>query len=117
MLLLLYDFAGENTHFLLSILVKHLDHKNVLQQPAIQLDIVEVTTSLAQSTKVQPSAAIVGALGDLVRHLRKSLHISLDDANLGDDAIKLNRRFGEAVDTCIVEFSTKVALIISSWDA
>lgn len=105
---LLMDDSGQNTHFLLSILVKHLDHKNVLQQPNMQLDIVEVTTSLAQITKVQPSLAIVGALGDIARHLRKSLHISLDDTNLGAEEIKWNRRFGEAVDACLVELSSKV---------
>lgn len=77
----------------------------------MQLDIVEVATSLAQITKVQPSVAIVGALGDIARHLRKSLHISLDDTNLGADAIKWNRRFGEAVDACLVELSSKVAFI------
>lgn len=100
--------AGENTHFLLSILVKHLDHKNVLKQPEKQFDIVQVATSLAQLTKIQSSVAIVGAVSDVMRHLRKSIHYSLDDANLGDDIIKWNKKFSEAVDECLIELSSKV---------
>ncbi|KAG2395138.1 Mitogen-activated protein [Vigna angularis] len=34
--------SGQNTHLLLSILVKHLDHKNVLKNPNMQLDIVGI---------------------------------------------------------------------------
>jgi hypothetical protein len=32
--------SGENSHLLLSILVKHLDHKSVAIQPSLQVDIV-----------------------------------------------------------------------------
>ncbi|XP_031399290.1 protein SEMI-ROLLED LEAF 2 isoform X2 [Punica granatum] len=99
---------GQNTHFLLSILIKHLDHRNVLKQPSMQLDIVELTTFLAQQAKVEASVPIIGAVSDIMRHLRKSIHCSLDDANLGDDVIKWNRRFGEMVDECLVELSLKV---------
>ncbi|XP_022732999.1 uncharacterized protein LOC111287061 isoform X2 [Durio zibethinus] len=100
--------CGENTHFLLSILVKHLDHKNVLKKPSMQLDIVDVATSLARQTKVQPSVAIIGALTDMTRHLRKSIHCSLDDSSLGDEVIQYNQKFRTAVDECLVQLSNKV---------
>ncbi|XP_024019088.1 uncharacterized protein LOC21388445 isoform X2 [Morus notabilis] len=104
----LMDSSGQNTHVLLSILVKHLDHKNVLKQPNMQLDIVQVTTFLAQQAKVEPSVAIIGAVSDIMRHLRKSIHCSLDDENLGEDVIKWNKSFGEVVDKCLVQLSYKV---------
>ncbi|XP_062117696.1 protein SEMI-ROLLED LEAF 2 isoform X2 [Humulus lupulus] len=104
----LMDFSGQNTHVLLSILIKHLDHKNVLKHPGMQLDIVGVTTSLAQQAKVEPSVEIIGAVSDVMRHLRKSIHCSLDDANLGEDVIKWNKSFKEAVDKCLVQLSHKV---------
>lgn len=104
----LMDNSVQNTHSLLSTLIKHLDHKNVLKQPAVQLDIVRVTTSLVQDAKVEPSVAILGALSDVMRHLRKSIHCSLDDANLGADVIKWNKSFREAVDDCLVQLSHKV---------
>ncbi|EXB52895.1 hypothetical protein L484_004959 [Morus notabilis] len=103
----LMDSSGQNTHVLLSILVKHLDHKNVLKQPNMQLDIVQVTTFLAQQAKVEPSVAIIGAVSDIMRHLRKSIHCSLDDENLGEDVIKWNKSFGEVVDKCLVQLSYK----------
>ncbi|KAH9624487.1 hypothetical protein KSS87_016928 [Heliosperma pusillum] len=99
---------GHSTHFLLSILVKHLDHKNVLKQPEMQLDIVEVTTSLAKQAEVEPSVSLLGAVSDIMRHLRKSIHSSIDDSNLGADIIKFNRRFQELVDECLVQLSQKV---------
>ncbi|GER25875.1 EFR3-like protein [Striga asiatica] len=105
---LLMDDSGQNTHFLLSTLVKHLDHKNVTKQPEMQLDIVEVATALARLAKVHSSVAIVSAVSDIMRHLRKSIHYSLDDANLGEDLIKWNRKFRDAVDECLIELSSKV---------
>ncbi|XP_030515184.2 protein SEMI-ROLLED LEAF 2 [Rhodamnia argentea] len=105
---ILMESSGQSTHFLLSILIKHLDHRNVLKQPSMQIDIVEVTTFLAQHAKVEPSVAIIGAVSDVMRHLRKSIHCSLDDANLGADVIKWNRKFQEVVDECLVQLSLKV---------
>ncbi|GFY96226.1 Uncharacterized protein Acr_11g0005320 [Actinidia rufa] len=105
---ILMDDSVENAHFLISILIKHLDHKNVLKEPDMQLDIVEVTTSLTRHAKVQSSVAIIGAITDVMRHLRKSIHCSLDDANLGAEIIKWNRKFQEAVDECLVELSYKL---------
>ncbi|KAJ8748749.1 hypothetical protein K2173_011303 [Erythroxylum novogranatense] len=100
--------TGQNMHFVLAILIKHLDHKNVLKKPKMQLDIVDVATCLAKQTKVQASVAIIGALSDMMRHLRKSIHCSLDDSNLGVEVIEWNRRFREAVDECLVQLSSKV---------
>ncbi|KAF1866556.1 hypothetical protein Lal_00017939 [Lupinus albus] len=107
-MLFLMDDSGKNTHVLLSMLIKHVDHKTVLKEPNMQLDIVEVTTSLAQYAKVQYSISIIGALSDAMRHLRKSIHCSLDESNLGTDAIDWNRNFREAVDKCLVQLSNKV---------
>ncbi|KAJ6747469.1 CYCLIN-LIKE PROTEIN [Salix koriyanagi] len=104
----LMDNSGQNTHVLLSILIKHLDHKNVLKEPSMQLDIVEVTTALAEHAKVDPSVAIIGAVSDVMRHLRKSIHCSLDDANLGAEIKNWNKNFREVVDKCLTELAYKV---------
>ncbi|TKY62611.1 EFR3-like cmp44E [Spatholobus suberectus] len=104
----LHLFAEKNTHVLLSMLIKHLDHKIVLKEPHMQLDIVEVTTSLAQYAKIQPSVSIVGAVSDMMRHLRKCIHCSLDDSNLAPDVINWNKNFRKVVDKCLVQLSNKV---------
>ncbi|XP_050385943.1 protein SEMI-ROLLED LEAF 2 isoform X2 [Argentina anserina] len=105
---LIIEDSGQNRHFILSILIKHLDHKNVLKNPTMQLDIVDVVTSLARETKVQSSVAIIGALSDMMRHLRKSIHCSLDDSNLGAEVIEWNQKFRAAVDDCLVQLTHKV---------
>ncbi|KAL5543379.1 hypothetical protein UlMin_007163 [Ulmus minor] len=105
---LIIENFGQNTHFLLSILIKHLDHKNVLKDPKMQLDIVDVATCLAQQTKVQTSVAIIGALSDMMRHLRKSIHCSLDDSNLGAEVIEWNQKYRTAVDECLVQLIHKI---------
>ncbi|RDX77904.1 Protein EFR3-like protein, partial [Mucuna pruriens] len=101
--------SGHNTHLLLSILVKHLDHKNVLKNPNMQLDIVGVITNLAQQTRVQQSVAIIGALSDMMRHLRKSIHCSIDDSNLGSEIIQWNQKYRMEVDECLVQLTIKIA--------
>ncbi|KAB2594741.1 hypothetical protein D8674_030191 [Pyrus ussuriensis x Pyrus communis] len=105
---LIIENCGQNRHFMLSILIKHLDHKNVLKNPNMQLDIVDVATSLAREAKVQSSVAIIGALSDMMRHLRKSIHCSLDDSNFGAEVIEWNRKFRAAVDECLVQLTHKV---------
>ncbi|TQE12960.1 hypothetical protein C1H46_001335 [Malus baccata] len=105
---LIIENCGQNRHLMLSILIKHLDHKNVLKNPNMQLDIVDVATSLAREAKVQSSVAIIGAPSDMMRHLRKSIHCSLDDSNLGAEVIEWNRKFRAAVDECLVQLTHKV---------
>ncbi|KAG9133755.1 hypothetical protein Leryth_018449 [Lithospermum erythrorhizon] len=105
---LIMDDSGHNTHFLLSILIKHLDHKVVLKQPGIQLDIIKVSTSLAKHTNYQSSVSITSAVSDVMRHLRKIILCTIDDANLGADVINWNRKFRESVDECLVELANKV---------
>ncbi|XP_071715628.1 protein SEMI-ROLLED LEAF 2-like isoform X2 [Rutidosis leptorrhynchoides] len=102
------DESGEITHFLLYVLVKHLDHKNVLKKPNMKLDILEVTTVLARETKIKPSVALVGAVNDILRHLRKTFHHSLTDAILGVEVINWNKKYQETVEGCLVELSSKV---------
>lgn len=74
----------------------------------MQLDIVGVITHLAQQTRVQQSVAIIGALSDMMRHLRKSIHCSLDDSNLGSEIIQWNQKYRMQVDECLVQLTIKV---------
>lgn len=112
MFLFFFSFTGQNTHLLISILIKHLEHKAVLKQPDLQLNIVEVTACLAEQSKAQASVAIIGAISDLVRHLRKTMHCILGSRELGNDMIRWNNKFQTAVDECIVQLSKKVLSII-----
>ncbi|XP_057452957.1 protein SEMI-ROLLED LEAF 2-like isoform X2 [Lotus japonicus] len=100
--------SGDNSHLLLTILVKHLDHKNVAKQPILQIDIIKTTTQLAQNVKHQTSVPIIGAISDLIKRLRKCLQNSAEASSIGNDAFKLNTELQSALERCILQLSTKV---------
>ncbi|XP_027356358.1 uncharacterized protein LOC113865798 isoform X2 [Abrus precatorius] len=100
--------SGDNSHLLLSILVKHLDHKNVVKQPILQINIINTTTKLAQSVKQQASVAILGAISDLIKHLRRCLQNSAEASSIGNDGYKLNTELQYALELCMLHLSNKV---------
>ncbi|KAB8089178.1 hypothetical protein EE612_014041 [Oryza sativa] len=99
--------SGQNSHILLSMLVKHLEHKNVLKQTDKILDIIEVTTRLAEHSKAQSSTALMAAISDMVRHLSKNMQLLVSDVGPGDGMV-MNDRYGKATDECLVQLSRKV---------
>ena len=74
------QFAGHSRQILLSMLIKHLDHKNVVQQPQMQINIIDIFVILAQQSKSQASVEMVGAMFDLA-------------SNLNDDKNNWNKSF------------------------
>ncbi|XP_021659433.2 protein SEMI-ROLLED LEAF 2 isoform X2 [Hevea brasiliensis] len=104
----LLEEAGENSHLLLSCLVKHLDHKNVAKQPLVQIDIVNVITQLGQHAKQEATVTIIGAISDLIKHLRKCLQNSAELSSPGDFIDKQNVDLQFAIEKCISQLSNKV---------
>ncbi|WJX69686.1 hypothetical protein P8452_53895 [Trifolium repens] len=100
--------SGNNSHLLLSILVKHLDHKNVTKKPILQIDIINITTQVAHNVKQQASVALIGAISDLIKHLRKCLQNSAEASDIGNDAYKFNTKLQSAIEMCILQLSNKV---------
>lgn len=103
---------GENSHLLLSILVKHLDHKNVVKQPHLQINILNVTTQLAKRAKQQASVAIIGALTDLVKYLRKCLQ-NQSEASNRESPDNCNSDIQTSLERCISQLSDKVGVCLS----
>ncbi|KAJ3696274.1 hypothetical protein LUZ60_001651 [Juncus effusus] len=112
MQLQLEDSGGQSTHQMISMLIKHLEHKAILKQPEMQLSIVQVTAALAEQSKAKASVQTITAITDLVRHLKKTLHVALDSKLLGEQnqstCSKWNEKFRLAVDECLVQLSKKV---------
>ncbi|XP_021609744.1 protein SEMI-ROLLED LEAF 2 isoform X2 [Manihot esculenta] len=105
----LLEEAGENSHLLLSYLVKHLDHKNVAKQPLVQICIVNVITQLGQNAKQEATVTIIGAIYDLIKHLRKCLQNSAElSTSPGDCINKQNADLQFAIENCISQLSNKV---------
>lgn len=104
----LLEETGENSHLLLSVLVKHLDHKNIVKQPILQIDIINVTTQLAKKAKPKATVAVASAISDLMKHLRKCLQNTADFPNSVDGPDKRNADLQFAIEKCISELSIKV---------
>ncbi|KAH9606882.1 hypothetical protein KSS87_019716, partial [Heliosperma pusillum] len=86
----------------------HLDHKNVVKQPLKQVNIIFVITRLAQFAKQQASVALIGALAELLRHLRKCIQYSTEASSSGSGADKLNGDLQSALENCISRLSSKI---------
>ncbi|KAL0884507.1 hypothetical protein Bca101_008488 [Brassica carinata] len=99
--------SGENCHVLVSSLIKHLDHKNVMKQQGIQVNMVNVATCLALHAKQQASGAMTAAIADLMKHLRKCLQ-NAAESDLSADESKQNSDQQNALENCITELSNKV---------
>ncbi|KAK6914571.1 hypothetical protein RJ641_021892 [Dillenia turbinata] len=103
----LLEEKGENSHLLLSILVKHLDHKNVVKQPYMQINILNCVILIAQTAKQQASAAITGAIADLIKHLRKCMQYSAEALSSGVGIDRTNADLQSALENCIAQLSNK----------
>ncbi|XP_054812122.1 LOW QUALITY PROTEIN: protein SEMI-ROLLED LEAF 2-like [Prosopis cineraria] len=99
--------SGDNSHLLFSSLIKHLDHKNVAKQPILQIDVVNVTTQLAQNVKPPASIAIIGTISYLVKHLRKCQQSLIQSSNTENDACKRKANLQHALQMCILQLSSK----------
>lgn len=104
----LLDESGNNSHLLLSILVKHLDHKDVVKQPVLQTNIVNVAAQLSQNVKQQASVAIIGAITELMKHLRKCIQYSAESSSPRGNFDKGNADLLYALENCILQLAHKV---------
>ncbi|KAG0451933.1 hypothetical protein HPP92_025944 [Vanilla planifolia] len=100
--------SGQNTHLLLSILIKHLDHKTVLKHQEMQLNLIEVSTCLAEQSRAHSSVAIIGTLSDLVKHLRRSMQCTANNTNPDGSISEWNTKYQASIGECIVQLSKKV---------
>jgi hypothetical protein len=89
-----------------------LDHKNVAKKPILQIDIINITTQVAHNVKQQASVALIGAISDLIKHLRKCLQNSAEASDIGNDAYKFNTKLQSAIEMCILQLSNKVYIYI-----
>ncbi|CAH8308963.1 unnamed protein product [Eruca vesicaria subsp. sativa] len=103
----LEESAGENCHVLVSSLIKHLDHKNVMKQQGTQVNMVNVATCLVLHAKQQASGALTAVIADLIKHLRKCLQ-NAAESDLSADETKQNSEMQSALENCITELSNKV---------
>ncbi|KAL3696176.1 hypothetical protein R1sor_010252 [Riccia sorocarpa] len=99
-----------NEQLFLPVLVRHLDHKNIVGNLRLKLHVVEVIGSLAKHSKSRATVADIAAMSDLVRHLRRSLQSSVDlSAPRQAGVNNLNNSLQNAIEDCLVELARRIS--------
>ncbi|XP_038980454.1 protein SEMI-ROLLED LEAF 2-like isoform X1 [Phoenix dactylifera] len=93
--------SSGNEQLILSAIIRHLDHKNVVHDPKTKSDIVQIATILVQHLRSQAVVAEIGAVSDLCRHLRKSLQTSVESA--GPEESNWNDSLQNSIEDCLLE--------------
>uniref|UniRef100_A0A0E0KCU2 Uncharacterized protein n=1 Tax=Oryza punctata TaxID=4537 RepID=A0A0E0KCU2_ORYPU len=80
--------SSGNEQLILTCVIRHLDHKNVLYDPQIKSDMIQTATLLARQLRSRGIAPELVVAGDLCRHLRKTLEamesVSIEELNLNE---------------------------------
>ncbi|XP_020107750.1 uncharacterized protein LOC109723699 [Ananas comosus] len=90
-----------NEQLILAAIIRHLDHKNVVNDPRIKSDIIQTATSLARQLRSRGVVAEIGVVCDLCRHLRKSLQATVESAGL--EEANLNESLQNSIEDCLLE--------------
>ncbi|XP_062215824.1 protein SEMI-ROLLED LEAF 2 isoform X2 [Phragmites australis] len=85
---------------ILTAVIRHLDHKNVLHDPQTKPDIIQTATSLARQLRSQGVAAELVVAGDLCKHLRKTLE-AMESACV--EELNLNESLQNFLEDCLLE--------------
>ncbi|KAL3676460.1 hypothetical protein R1sor_026408 [Riccia sorocarpa] len=98
-----------NEKLFLPVLVRHLDHKAVMDQPALKANVVEVIGTLRRQSKAKATVTDVASMSDLLKHLRKSLLFSRDASSFSHRHILEDHKALQlALEDALTEFAKKV---------
>ncbi|KAG0478348.1 hypothetical protein HPP92_013067 [Vanilla planifolia] len=102
----LMESSGQSAQLILSV-VKHLEHRNVAKNMEMQVKITAIISKLARQTQIQASSAIVSAVCELMKHLRKCFQSSLEESNNDLETSKWNSLLHFALEDCLVDLTNK----------
>ncbi|BFI42403.1 protein EFR3 [Marchantia polymorpha subsp. ruderalis] len=98
-----------NEKLFLPVLVRHLDHKSVVDQPALKTNIVEVIGTLARQSKAKATVSDVGSMSDLLKHLRKSILFTRDATHFTHrHMMEEHKALQMALEDSLTEFAKRV---------
>jgi ribosome-associated translation inhibitor RaiA len=100
-----------NEQLFLPMLVRHLDHKVVAEKASTKANIVVIITNLARISKAKPTVAIIGAMSDLLKHLRKSIQFTVELSSFTWHLAEDHRNLQKALDECLTELVKRVHLL------
>ncbi|XP_031249114.1 protein EFR3 homolog A [Pistacia vera] len=92
-----------NQQLILAAVIRHLDHKNVVHDPELKSQVIQVASSLARQIRSGAVLAEIGFVSDLCRHLRKSFQATVESA--GEQESTLNISLQNAIEDCLLEIA------------
>lgn len=107
----LHCFAlSGNEQFILITLVRHLDNKDIMHDPQIKTNIVQIATSLVKQLRLLSVVAEMGIASNLCRHLRKSLQVTLEMVR--PEEASWNFLLQDAIEDCLLEIVKGVSMLM-----
>ncbi|KAK1364198.1 Armadillo-type [Heracleum sosnowskyi] len=100
------EYLGHQ-QYILTAVVRHLDHKNVSHDPRIKSDIVQIATALARQIRSSVVLSDIGFVNDLCRHMRKSIQASVD--LVGEQELNLDIILQNSIEDCLLEIARGIA--------
>ncbi|XP_019453144.1 PREDICTED: uncharacterized protein LOC109354839 isoform X2 [Lupinus angustifolius] len=92
-----------NQRFIIASVIHHLDHKNIMNDPQLKTRVVKVATSLGMQIRSGKGLTEIGFVGDLCRHLRKSLQAS--NELVEEQELNLNILLQNSIEDCLLEIA------------
>ncbi|XP_054802794.1 protein SEMI-ROLLED LEAF 2 isoform X2 [Prosopis cineraria] len=97
---------SDNQLLILASVIRHLDHKNVMHDPRLKTSVIQVARGLAMQIRSGRGLVEVGFVGDLCRHLRKSLQASSE--SVGEQELNLNIMLQNSIEECLLEIAKAI---------
>ncbi|KAH7429732.1 hypothetical protein KP509_09G063300 [Ceratopteris richardii] len=92
--------------YLIGILVKHLDHKSIKNQPQMKAAVVKIVASLTQDSKTESTIVEINVLNDIFRHLCSTLQASTGAVAYED--LEQNKGLQSAIQDCLLKLVRKL---------
>ncbi|KAK8948217.1 hypothetical protein KSP40_PGU008290 [Platanthera guangdongensis] len=90
-----------NEQFILISLIRHLDNKEIVHDPQLKSNIVQIATSLMKQLRLQSLVAEIGAMSNLCRHLSKSLQSTIEIVRAEEES--WNFLLQDSIEDCLLE--------------
>ncbi|GLT96388.1 hypothetical protein SLE2022_140120 [Rubroshorea leprosula] len=98
--------SSESQQLILAAVIRHLDHKNIVHDPLLKSNVVQVATALARQIRSGAVLSELCFISVLCRHLRKSFQATLELA--GEQQLNLNVMLQNSVEDCLLEIAKGV---------
>uniref|UniRef100_A0A803L4F5 Uncharacterized protein n=1 Tax=Chenopodium quinoa TaxID=63459 RepID=A0A803L4F5_CHEQI len=93
----------ENQQVILNGIIRHMDHKNVAHDPLVKSCVVQAAANVARQIRSVATLSDIGFVGDLLRHLRKSLQSIAGPVR--EEDINLNIHLQNSIESCLLEIA------------